>query len=360
MRRIAPYLIVITTTACNGTSPAPTAPPPSSPTSPPALNVLPPSSPASPAVIRSSCSDPARDGEFTIGFLHDPRGVDDRTLYQPACFPRYVYSQEGHFTEGGRPLPNMGRTCGHFNVLVAFTDTAANRDRLQANPGIPAPLRARIAGGDVQGALTDLLGRYTTATMISWVNGPPPPITVSFTVALTSNTWRQISENPEPGDQLGFSRYDAAVTLDDLGGFSGQGVRRWPRVHPMFYGRGFVLNLEPRTVTPGIMGNELLRRNMPVFLSEYIMGERRIVVRNGANYVDQSVTNPRTGENVAEEPVAMYMSGYGDVDHDGVIDCVDPAIAATADNVDADFMPDRLDPDLSFDHSAYFWSYAPR
>ena len=43
-----------------------------------------------------------------------------------------------------------------------------------------------------------------------------------------------------------------------------------------------------------------------------------------------------------------------------MVDCLDPTIAPTADNVDGDFVPDRYDPDLSVDNKPLFWTYAPR
>jgi hypothetical protein len=50
-----------------------------------------------------------------------------------------------------------------------------------------------------------------------------------------------------------------------------------------------------------------------------------------------------------------YIAGYADIDRDGRMDCVDPSIRATADNVDADFIPDRYDPDLTVNHTPFFW-----
>jgi hypothetical protein len=48
--------------------------------------------------------------------------------------------------------------------------------------------------------------------------------------------------------------------------------------------------------------------------------------------------------------------GYRDVDADGKMDCTDTSIRATADNVDADFIPDRFDPDLTVNHTPFFWN----
>jgi hypothetical protein len=57
-------------------------------------------------------------------------------------------------------------------------------------------------------------------------------------------------------------------------------------------------------------------------------------------------------------PLVEYFAGYADVDGDGIVDCMDPFIRPTADNVDGDFLPDRYDPDLPFDHRPYSWMYA--
>lgn len=78
------------------------------------------------------------------------------------------------------------------------------------------------------------------------------------------------------------------------------------------------------------------------------------------------IVNPRTGENIdplvrayeGKTSIGVYLAGYADVDGDGVTDCIDPYITPTADNVDGDFIPDRFDPDLRFDHRPYSWMLA--
>ncbi|MSO45603.1 MAG: hypothetical protein EXQ59_02380 [Acidobacteria bacterium] len=94
-----------------------------------------------------------------------------------------------------------------------------------------------------------------------------------------------------------------------------------------------------------------------------------LLKRGGRHTYDRTpIVNPRTGENI--EPliranegkisIGVYLAGYADVDGDGIVDCLDPVITPTSDNVDGDFVPDRFDPDLRVDHHPYSWMYATR
>ena len=192
-------------------------------------------------------------------------------------------------------------------------------------------------------------------------------VSFTFTVKTTpvKNQQLQLSDSG-----LGFASYDAVVLLDDLVTFSGFGVRRWPSGRHNFDGKngGFILNIDPFRVTPGLFGNELLRRNSPTLLAEYTLGATTLVTVGAITYDRTPIINPRTGENIeplmrayeGKTNIDVYMNGWADVDGDGIIDCVDPVITPTADNVDGDFIPDRYDPDLSFKHRPYSWLLSTR
>ena len=290
----------------------------------------------------------------------------NKTFYRPSCFPAYYRQHEGHFLEDGTPILTMGRTCGHFRLLVVFTDTASNRGLFAANSAVPARLRAQAGTGDMQALLQELLATYTPGAIEPTAPGLPSPLSFTFTVTVTPHSGRTLLSDATIGRGLHFTDYDAVLLLDDLGTVSGQGIRRWPLTHPLFAGheRGYVFEINPRALSPGLLGNELLRRNYAVSLPEYVFGEPQSVVRNGFVYTDIPTVNPRTREDLMlalrEDPLGPYLGGYRDIDHDSVVDCVDPTIAPTADNVDGDFVPDRYDPDLSVDNKPLFWTYAPR
>ena len=66
---------------------------------------------------------------------------------------------------------------------------------------------------------------------------------------------------------------------------------------------------------------------------------------------------PRIRANAGQVPVLAYLNGWRDVDGDGILDCLDPTITPTADNVDGDFLPDWMDPDLDVRHVPFTWLY---
>jgi hypothetical protein len=289
----------------------------------------------------------------------------NKTFYRPSCFPAYYYQGEGHFLEDGTPILTMGRTCGHFRLLVVFTDTASNRGLFAANADVPARLRAQAGTGDMQALLQELLATYTPGVIQPTAAGLPSPLSFTFTVIVTPHTGRTLLRDATIGRELHFTDYDAVLLLDDLGTIAGQGIRRWPLTHPLFAGheRGYVFEINPRALAPGLLGNELLRRNYPTTLAEYVLGEVQNVVHDGLPFHDMPIVNPRTGEDlmlaIRQDPLGPYLGGYRDIDHDSIVDCVDPAVAPTADNIDGDFVPDRYDPDLSVEHKPLFWTYAP-
>ena len=325
-------------------------------------------------VVTSACADAARDPDLSAEVISEQGGRVQRFQVTPACFPRYSFHSfhEGYFTDNSLPLPIMGRTAGHFNVLVAFVDNDANRRKLLDNTFISDAIKSRVASGHVTEALTDILATYTPAAIMSGLRHEAASVmSFTFTVGTLSISREQVEWGDDGG--LGFARYDAVLVVDDLGRAAGNGVHRWPSLpafRPVFLGAGtgIVFNIDPRWLSPGLFGNELLRRNVPTLLAEYQFGQRTLVVENGVTYDRTPIVNPRTGENI--EPlvranvgmtsIGTYINGWADLDGDGVIDCVDPEVTPTADNVDGDFIPDRFDPDLAVNHRPYSWMYADR
>jgi hypothetical protein len=326
-------------------------------------------------VVTSSCADSSRDGALAIRTVTEQGGKVSAQVIMPDCFRTYAnyLPQEGYFLDGDRhPLPIMGRTCGHFDLLIAFVDTDFNRRKLLDNSSIPASIKEKIADGRIQEALTELFATYTTTAVVSGFRlqaNAAKVVDFSFSVGVTHLTQRAL-DLTDGG--LGFARYDAVVVLDDMGSISAHGVERWPSqlTRPLFHGRdgSFFLHIDPLQLTPALFGHELLHRNLPVLLKEYQIGNRTLVREGNVTYDRTPVINLRTGEDIeplirayeGKTPLVEYIGGFGDVDGDGVVDCVDPEITPTADNVDGDFIPDRFDPDLRFDHRPYSWMYAAR
>jgi hypothetical protein len=322
-------------------------------------------------VVMSSCADSALDAQYSIRIVNDPSGRESRRIMTPTCFPTHAYYAfpEGMFLDR-RPLPAMGRTAGRFDVLMLFFDNELNRQKLLENAYIPSDIKAQIAAGRVREGLQALFATYYTpaAVMAGLRREAASAVEFRFTVEMTTLPRRQLEMSDDGG--LGFAAYDAVVLIDDLGTVSGIGVRRWPWGRHVFHGRdaGYFLNIAPGAIFPGLFGNELLRRNVPTLLSEYLIGERTLVVEGTVTYDRTPIVNPRTGENIeplirayeGKTSIGVYLAGYADVDGDGVVDCIDPDIAPTVDNVDADFIPDRFDPDLTVNHRPYSWMYAPR
>ena len=349
------------------------------------------------ATIKSTCSDPSQNAQVVV---LAPSG--EKRPIHPRCFPSYFEDfrdlGEGHHTAEGRPLPIMGRTCGPFKILVVFEDNAENRALLEANKDIPPATMQLIKDGKIQEGLQALLDNYTAwdivggmlpsawasrwlpfsfrfevvvttrapgdfppyATYVGWVSAPGGP---------NGFPWGAALYQPVDVGQR-FPSYDAVLLLHELGQAAGWGVKHWPAEHPFFY-RGpetsHVLHISPESLQPGLLGNELLRRNIVLILWQYTIGPSTTEVRNGITYDVTPFYNPRTGENI--EPLVRanegktalysYYSGYTDIDADGVLDCVDHSITPTADNVDGDLVPDRFDPDLNANNSAFIWRPAP-
>jgi hypothetical protein len=144
------------------------------------------------------------------------------------------------------------------------------------------------------------------------------------------------------------------------GGASGSGVRKFPNSGPVFRtDEPSVLRIDPRWLSPGLFYNELFRRNVPVYLSQYRLGPTALVEENGIRYARMLVVNPRTLQRVSNEDIrflSSVLNGWHDIDEDGITDCNDTEIEARPGNVDADLIPDRLDPSLEEDNGTYFWT----
>lgn len=323
-------------------------------------------------VVLSSCADASRDAALSVELSTEQEGRVSVFGVTPACFPAYgnYLPQEGYFKIGDRrPLPILGRTCGHFDILAVFIDTAANRQSLQANASLSASVKAKIADDKVPEALSELFASYTSAQVMSGFSRPQAAQAVDFTFATaTTSQPSTVLDLDDAG--LGFPQYDAVVIIDALGAISAHGVERWPAglTRPLFLGRdgGFILHLAPQALSPALFGHELLHRNVPILLTEYQFGPPTFVRVGSTTYDQTPIINPRTGENIeplirayeGKTPMVEYLAGLADVDGDGVTDCVAPAIKPTSTNIDGDFIPDRLDPDLGFDHRPYNWLYA--
>ena len=326
-------------------------------------------------VVTSACGDASADAAFTLQQVNELGGAVTGLFTLPNCFRSYgnYLPQEGYFLDGDRrPLPIMGRTCGHFDVLFVFVDNDFNRQQLLANTSIPSAVKTKLSAGRLQEGLTDLLASYTTADLFSgFVTRALVAKAVSFTLSAAVTNLSSSDLTLVDGG-LGFANYDAVVVINDLRPNAAHGVERWPGnlTRPLFYGRNgtFFLHIDPFWLQPALFAHELLQRNVPVLLREHRLGDQLLVNIGGTIYDQTPIINPRTGENIeplirateGKIPLVDYIAGFADVDGDGIPDCIDPFITPTADNVDGDFIPDRYDPDLHFDHRPYSWMYADR
>ncbi|MCP3139385.1 hypothetical protein [Pyxidicoccus xibeiensis] len=78
--------------------------------------------------------------EYT--YSSDWEGV---THFVPACYPAYAFKYDGFFLAStGQAVPRLERTCGEFQLLVVFFDTASQRELLRQNPNIPESARAQL------------------------------------------------------------------------------------------------------------------------------------------------------------------------------------------------------------------------
>jgi hypothetical protein len=255
---------------------------------------------------------------------------------------------------------------------MVFVDDDLNRRRLFENTTLPATVKDKVADGRIQDALTELFATYTPTVL--W-DGFSQRANIAKAVDFTiSSAVTRVSGNDLAltDGGLGFTNYDAVVVINDLTPNSAHGVERWPGnlTRPLFYGKDgtFYLHIDPFWLQPALFAHEVLDRNLPWLLKEYQIGDRTLVLENGITFDRTPFVNPRTGENIeplvrayeGKTPLVEYSAGYADVDGDGIVDCMDPFITPTADNVDGDFLPDRFDLDLHFDHRPYSWMFASR
>ena len=332
--------------------------------------------PVSNIIIQSTCDRLADAYGFSASTSNQGQ-LDLITTYKPTCFPKYYYKYGGYFLENGQPLPVMGRTCGSFNVLIVFIDTPDNRKKLEQNELIPTGIKNQIAEGDLQGGLNALLSSYTDEAILKDLEPVHPPLTFKFTLLVTPRSTDQFEHmgivDGEPRlvlakEGIAFSKYDAVIWIDGIQNTS-MGLRRYPEKRPVFFGHeaSFRIIIDPKWLSTGLVSNELLRRNLPEILFEYQYGTPSYEMRDGIKYETTPIINPRTGEDLypllainlgqGNTPLWYYMAGWMDIDHDGITDCLDTEIQATPDNVDADFIPDRFDPDLNSSQTTFFWTY---
>jgi hypothetical protein len=337
------------------------------------------------ATVASTCSDHSRDG-FLVW-----KGSGSEFSFWPECYPPYFERYLGEHTLDGRPLPIMGRTCGAFRLLVVFADTLENRALLQKNEHVPQSIKDLVGTGQVEEALLRLTRGFTHQQLFGSYerSGLRVPISYSFDVALTpdevkrdafsrhvSGSWQadpwgtlDTSVYEPVGLGLRFPDYDAVVYVHDIPGeCAGLRYGRWPKQHPVFHTRdsSYLVELDAEKFAPGLLSHELLDHNVPEYLSQYTLGpyETAPCEHYAGTCETTPVYNPRTGENLTllllTMPTGEYIAGYGDIDNDGVVDCIDDHITPTADNVDGDLVPDRFDPDLNANNSPYFWKPAEK
>jgi hypothetical protein len=316
-------------------------------------------------LVTSPCTDEG-------GFEHSSDGKG-KTFYTSVCFPSYPYyydsTKEGHFLSSThQPLPILGRTCGDFKILVVFFNTEQNRQLWSQNLNIPFAVRDKIEQ-DPEEALRNLFSGYSPKKVFEHLRVEPPAnFDFDFLVLNEYEDSSKLQSSPEKGKYIQkFLPYDAVLFLEDLGQFAGFGIGKWPIRHPLFNSQlPTAFKINPKSLTPGLFENELFRRNLPALLSEYILGEKTIVTNSRGIHVSQTpVYNPRTEENIRDlvnpnSPnglsLQVYLNGWYDMDQNGIPDCQDPSLTPTPDNVDGDFMPDRLDPDLTRINRPFFWT----
>jgi hypothetical protein len=307
----------------------------------------PSSRPITRAVVAPACDD--------MGVTLFPE--EELIRFEPACFPPYFMQHDGYFLTATRqPVPRLERTCGNFRILVVFFDTETHRAFLDQNDSIPEAIRNHLRV-DLQAGLRGLFAGYGAEQVFSFLPYRPD---VSFTYEVRVSR-RESSDMLSPEEAAGFPGYDAVLFLEDVPGeASGSSAIRWPVNHPIFRtDEPLALRIDPRHLTPGLFYNELFRRNVPVYLSQYHLGETVIVEENGIRYARTPVTNPRNNLLLKQEDFALLsqaLNGWDDIDEDGVQDCNDTRIQAKPWNVDADMVPDSLDPSLEQDNGPYLWT----
>ncbi|MFY2564264.1 hypothetical protein ACN469_42125 [Corallococcus terminator] len=291
---------------------------------------------------------------MAFSYTSEVEGLAD---YVPTCFPPYFYQHEGYFlTSTRQAVPRLEKTCGAFRILFVFFDTEAHRTLLLQNPTLSEQVKSQIQT-DVRSALSWALFGYGPQQVFS-PRSVLPPVTFQYDVKVSPLESSSALGNEATAD---FSGYDAIVFLETLpGDVSGSGVLRWPQNHPIFRtDEPLVLRINPRALSPGLFYNELFRRNVPVYLAQHLVGPPTFVEENGILYNRTPITNPRNGWVLRKEDFALLsdmLNGWHDVDGDGIPECQDTEIESRPDNVDADWVPDLIDPDLAQDNGPFVWT----
>ena len=107
------------------------------------------------------------------------------------------------------------------------------------------------------------------------------------------------------------------------------------------------------------MSSEIADIERSLDVREFLAQSRARVDNELAGLVPGENVEPALNLNFGGESLLAWLAGWKDIDGDGIIDCVDPEITPTADNVDGDFLPDRFDPDLTLKHRPYNWRWVP-
>lgn len=294
-------------------------------------------------VISSSCADASKDAHYSIQIVDEQAGRVSRMVFLPSCFPSHAFysPQEGMFL-GRRPLPVMGRTSGHFDVLFVFVDTDVNRRELLDNASFSESVKAKVSAGRVREALEEALTSYTPAAVMSGLRLEAASA-VDFTFSVEVSRLPHAELELRDGG-LGFARHDAVVLLDDLVTVSGIGVRRWPWQRHLFHGKdgGDAWPLRQRAAAPK---RPDAAERVP---------HRTAHARERGQHHLRSHAHRQPPDGRKHRAARQGVCGQ---DGDGITDCIDPFLTPTADNVDSDFIPDRFDPDLQFDHRPYSWMY---
>ncbi len=294
------------------------------------------------------------------------------TYYDFECYPDYFTRYEGYFlTSTNQPISILPKTCGNFNILVLFFDSENNRNLLIENEFISVETREELLFNFEEG-LTNLFESYTPENVFESIPSIPP-ITFDFEVRLMEyndslELYNHDTGVADPESVSDFTNYDAVLFIEDLQiPPAGLGIHRWLLISPLYapvidystyslYNTSLplVFQLDPTWLSPGLFYNELFRRNVPVMLAEYIPGQETYETIGGVTYERTNFYNPRTDEAIDLANMASYFHGWYDLDTDSIVDCVDPLIASTPENLDGDFIPDHLDPNLSINHKPWF------
>ncbi len=322
-----------------------------------------------------ACLEKENNGDFfnsDEAYFIDHGGKWGLTEGKSACLPEATMSYLNYYESGifnvetKRPMPYYGSTCRYLKVLILVVDTPENRKEM-LNGDMTDKEKELVEKGKTQEAMVSYARRELKDDkvyqgVLESSAGFEPDMPYDLWVLATEN--REFMEHDviipgqdyymKKGEKFKwinegtiFPLYDAVVFLD-LKPFEGKtavGIYggTMPYSHPSSFYSGCTtkeINLMP-AFHSALFYNELIRRGNGVYgpFDKLIVEDE---YKDGVHYGHQ--VNTRTGEYYGN---AMgYMSGWMDVDKDGIRDCHDPDIAKTEDNVDGDWLPDHMDPDL--------------